>query len=139
MTNNFDVSVKMTGYNRVRNQLRAMASAHTKETDPVIGKHAKTQSAMLRQKPYPAMLPNQKYVRTFELKRKFRARKRAPGQWEVNNKRKGAARVIKKGMQNKAYHLGRWWTIEDTLAETMPTLTENLSVMLEDLMRKQKD
>ena len=139
MADPFDVSVEIRGTNRVRNQLRAAASAHTKHTDPVIGKHAKKQSAMMRALAYPAKLPNQKYVRTFELKRRYRAQKRASAQWAVINRTKYAVWVIKKGMQNRKYHLGRWYTLEDKMAETMPTLTKNLSVMLEDLMRKQSN
>ena len=139
MADPFDVTVRMYGYNRVRNQLRAMASAHPKHTDPTIEKHAKTQAAMLRNKPYPPERPNQKYVRTGELGRRWRAQHQGRGRWAIINRRPKAVWVIKQGMQNRKYHLGRWWTMEDTLAKTMPQLTKNLSRTLEALMEQQRD
>ena len=136
--------VELRGYNRVNNQLRALASAHTDVTDPVIEKHTKALSAMFRGKPYPNKLPNQKYQRTYNLRRGFRAQNRGKGKWAVINRAKRRGRyyalwVIKKGFQNRKYHLGRWWTIEDESQKTMPTLTRNLSLALEQLMERQTD
>lgn len=135
----FDVRVNMKGFNRVRNQLRAAASFHTKETDPVIAKHAKKQARLLRQKRYPPKLPNQQYVRTFELGRRFRARKIKAGQWQVINKRRGAVWVIKEGFQNIKFHAWRWWTMDEELRETMPELTRELTETLEGILRSQSD
>lgn len=139
MAGNFDVSVKLTGYNRVRNQLRALAAAHPDDTDPILEKHAKTEANRLREKPYPPKLPGQKYIRTGQLGRRFRAQKRKKGQWSVINRTEYAVWVIQKGMQNKKYHEGRWWTIQDELAKEMPKLTKNLATKLERIMEKQPD
>jgi hypothetical protein len=53
MANPFDVSVTYDGVNRVRNQLRAAASFHKEEADPIIEKHTKKEAARLRTKPNP--------------------------------------------------------------------------------------
>ncbi len=139
MSNPFNVSVELRGTNRVANQLRAMASAHPDKTDPIIGKHAKWQSRQLRRKRYPPELPGQKYIRTGNLGRRFRARRVKKGVHIVMNRQSYAVWVVKKGMQNTKYHLGRWWTIDDEVQKNAPTLTKKLAAMLEDLMRKQKD
>ena len=146
MSNPFDVSVELRGTNRVANQLRAMASAHPDQTDPIIGKHAKWQAKQLRNKAYPPELPGQVYVRTHNLKRRFRARRVKKGVHIVMNRQSYAVWVIKKGMQATKFfgkyppgHRGRWWTIDDQVQKNAPTLTKKLAAMLEDLMRKQKD
>lgn len=139
MADPFDVSVTFTGLNRVRNQLRAAASFYKQEADPLIGKHAKSESARMRDKAYPPRLPNQKYIRTYELKRKYRAQHKGAGVWAVINRRKGAVWVIKKGMQNRKYHAGRWYTLEDELNKNVPKLTKNLSAHLEQLLNSQRD
>lgn len=137
--NAFDVSYDVKGYNRVQNMLRALASAHPNVTDPIIGKHVKQQAKDLRGKPYPPMLPNQKYKRTGILGKRFRAQHRGKGQWAVINRVPYAVWVIKKGMQNRKYHLGRWWTLEDEMDASMPELTRNLTVALENEIEKQTD
>ena len=136
--------VEFRGVNRVRNQLRALASAVPDVTDPVVEKHAKTMAAFLRRKQYPPRRPNQKYKRTGELGRRFRAQRRGRESWAVINraKRKGqyyAVWVIKKGMQNRQFHLGRWWTLEDEMQKSMPRLTRNLTVALDQLIERQPD
>ncbi len=127
------VKFEILGSNRVRNALRGLAAAHTADTDPIIEKHTKQQARRLRQKRYPPMLPNQKYRRTMELQKKFRAQRGGAARWRVINNRRGAQWVIKKGMQNRRYHKGRWWTMEDELQKTMPELTKKLGEKLEDI------
>ena len=139
MADPFDVSFKFDGVNRVRNQLRAAASFHADVTDPIIEKHTKSESKRLRSKAYPPKLPNQKYIRTFTLKRRFRAQRYGTAKWAVVNRTPYAVWVIKKGMQNRKLHLNRWWTLEDTLQENTPELTKKLSTGLEELLNKQSD
>ena len=135
----FDVKVEFEarGYNRVRNQLRTLAAAHPDITDKVMERHIKTQAANLRSKPYPPMLPNQKYKRTGKLGRAFRAQRRGRGSWAVINRTSYAVYVIKKGYQNRKYHEGRWWTIEDEMKRSMPELTRKLSTELEQELGRQ--
>ncbi len=140
-----EVNFTMQGSNRVRNQLRTIAALHPELTDPVIEKHVKKESARMRKEPYPPKLPNQKYVRTGTLGRSFRAQHVKLGMWQIINRatnprgRQYAAWVIKKGFQNKQYHLGRWWTIEEKLQKNMPILTKKLSIMLERELDRQPD
>jgi hypothetical protein len=131
------VEFEMRGVNRVRNQLRALASAVPNITGPVVEKHTKDEAANLRNKPYPPMLPNQKYRRTGLLGRRFRAQRRGAGAWAVINRTEYALWVIKKGYQNRKYHEGRWWTIDDEMARTMPELTRKLTRALETELDRQ--
>jgi len=134
-----DVSVEMKGINRVKNQLRTLAALHPEITDPIIAAHAKKERARLKSKPYPPRLPNQKYVRTGLLANKFAHRKLGPGKHSVANTRPNGIYVIKKGWQNRQYHLGRWWTIEDALDENMPELTKNLTKALDAKLKAATD
>jgi hypothetical protein len=135
----FDVKVEFEarGYNRVRNQLRTLATAHPEITDKVMERHIKTQAANLRTKAYPPRLPNQKYIRTGKLGGAFRAQRRGRGSWAVINRTSYAVYVIKKGYQNRQYHAGRWWTIEDEMNRSMPELTRKLSTALEQELDRQ--
>lgn len=140
------VQVTFSGYNRVNNQLRAAASFYADESDAIIEKHVKSEASRLRSKPYPPMLPGQKYRRTFRLGTHFRAQHQGKNKWAVINRVKSlrygrpyAVWVVKKGMQNRRVHLRRWWTIDDELAKNAPVLTKNLSVELEQLLNRQRD
>ncbi len=139
------IDFEIRGANRVRNQLRAAASFHAKDTDPIIGKHTKMMSAFFRAKQYPPRLPNQKYVRTYRLRRHFRAQRIKVGAWKIINRARGkrgklyAHWVVKKGLQNETYHLGRWWTVEDESKKEMPKLTKNLSIRLEQILEAQSN
>jgi len=128
----FDLEIR--GTNRVRNQLRAVASFHPNKTDAVIGKHARAERIRLKAKPYPPRLPGQIYRRTGNIANRFFSRKKSMGVWEIGNSALYAAWVIKKGMQNRKYHKGRWWTGDDVLAERMPMLTKALSEKLEAIL-----
>lgn len=141
-----DASFTLSGFNRVGNQLRAAASTHPDLTDPIIEAHTKSEAARLRRKAYPPELPNQKYKRTYDLQRHFRAQRRGPGRWAVINRVRSritgmmyAYRVIKKGFQGHDYFLGRWWIFEDVLQKNAPMLTRDLSVAIEKLLDRQRD
>lgn len=140
------VQFEVRGIIRVRNQLRAAASFYGDTTDRIVERHTKNLAAMFRRKPYPPKRANQKYVRTGLLGRSFRAQKVKATQWRVINRAKSpktgkeyAAWVIKKGWQNKRYHLKRWWTIDDEAEKSMPTLTKALSAELEKQLEAVRD
>lgn len=140
-----DVTYTYTGYNRVRNQLRAAASFHRQEADPIVEKHTKNEAGKLRNKPYAPKLPNQRYQRTFRMGKAFRAQRQGVAQWAVINRVKSlkygrpyAAWVIKRGMQARV-HRNRWWVMDDELDKSVPMLTRNLTIMLEDLLNRQRD
>jgi hypothetical protein len=80
------------------------------------------------------------------LGRAFRAQKKGLAKWAVINRVKSlkygrpySVWVVKKGMQNRKYHLGRWWTIDDELQKNVSTLTKDLSKELENLLERQGD
>lgn len=131
------VDFTIQGSNRVRNQLRTIAAFHPELTDPVIGKHAKKESKRMRKEPYPSYLPHFTHTRTYELRRKFRAQHVKSGVWRVINRAAHAPWVIKKGFQKDHPSFLRWWTMQDKLQENIPTLTKQLSVMLERELERQ--
>lgn len=148
------MSFEVRGTNRVRNQLRTAAATHTEISDPVIEVHCESERKRLKSKGYPprnaAKQPFKSerqrryffwalnsgrisvpYARSGLLANKFAKVRLAPGRWQIENKRPGAAFVIKRGMQNKAVHAGRWWTMEDELEGGIGQLTKTLSQALE--------
>ena len=133
----FKHSFEMRGTNRVRNQLRTLAAVDPDITDPVLGNHARSERRRLKSTPYPAKLPGQKYVRTGNLANRFSARRVKKGVWRVENSATYSVWVIKRGMQNRQYHRGRWWTMEDILEDGMPDLTRDLSHALEQKLDSQ--
>ena len=132
------ISVKFAGYNRVKNQLRAAASAFSKETDPVMKRFVEDEALRMMDKPYPPKRPKQKYKRTFRLKRSFSFDYVRPGVWTVTNRVPYSYRVINKGTQGY-YFVGRWWTLQDEMRENRLALSNELTAMLSNLMEMQRD
>ena len=129
------IGVEIRGTNRVRNQLRIIASFHPDRTDPIIGKHAKAEQRTLRATPYPPKRPGQTYVRKRffgGIAGSFSARKVKTGVWDVRNSRLYATYVI--GKRQAWMHKGRWWIMADEMQKRMPNLTNALSVELEMLL-----
>lgn len=138
MSGAFEIKVEIVGLKRLENQLRSLEKA-LQIIDPVISKHATKFADDIRNKPYPPMLPNQKYKRTGLLGRRFRAKHAGMplGSHAVENRVPYAIWVAKRGWQNKAYHLGRWWTLENEAEKTIPTLQRELSTALEQELDRQ--
>jgi hypothetical protein len=128
---------RITGTERVQKQLDVAVKFAKQGADPVFRLHARREAGRLRKKPYPPELPNQKYQRTFELRDSYRHRKTGPSNYAITTQRKGAKWVVKKGMQNRRYHFGRWWTVDDEIAKGLPALSKRLSVEIEDIMEHQ--
>lgn len=129
----------MQGSNRVRNQLRTWAAKNPEITDPVIRAHANNERIILKATPYPARRPNQRYRRTGRLANSFAVERIKKASYAVINTRPGAGWVIKKGFQNREFHVNRWWTMEDEMAKRMPMLTQDLSEAIEDEWRRVPD
>lgn len=129
--------VTLYGFNRVANQLRALASAHAKTLDPILREHAQSERRRLKATPYPPKLPNQRYVRTGKLANSYAVERQAVGRYSVTNNRKGSVWVIRRGFQNRRYHLGRWYTIEDVIEQRTGALTRALADALVALVNRQ--
>ena len=137
----YEINVEIRGERRLARQMEAIADMWPDKSDPIIGKHATKFAKNMRNKPYPPELPGQKYIRTFLLGSRFKAKHAGlpKGVHGVENKVSYAIWVAKRGMQNRQYHLGRWWTLEDEAEKTLPELEANLVEMLEDLIARQRD
>lgn len=128
------VNFYIVGKERLDRQLENLKNFTKKQADPVFRKYASGQADKLKAKAYPPMLPNQKYRRTMKLKNSFGFRKLGPSNYAVTNNREGAKWVIKRGMQNRRYHLGRWWTMEDELQKGLPILRDQLAAEIEETL-----
>lgn len=136
------VQFEIRGWNRVRNQLRTVAKYHPNVSDRVVERHTKRVAGQLRRKPYPPKRPQQKYQRTGDLGKSFRAQKERDAHWRIINRVKSrkyqrpyAIHVIKKGRQ-PWFHKNRWWTIDEEVEKTMPELTRTLTQELEREMER---
>lgn len=105
-------------------------------TDPVIRNHATIFAHYMRNKQYPSELPNQKYVRTGLLGKRFRAKHAGlpRGSHGVENRVNYAAFVVKRGMQNKQYHAWRWWTLEGQAEKSVPQLEKNIAIAIDEAL-----
>ncbi len=133
MTNS--ISYEIQGTNRVRNQLRTAAAMYPEISNPIIGKHAKSEQKRLRNKPYPPKPANSTYVRKRffgGIAGSFSARQVSLGKWSVKNSRPYAGYVI--GKKQAWMHIGRWWQMDKELQGNMPSLTKSLSIELEKRM-----
>ncbi len=132
------ISYKIQGTNRVRNQLRTAAAMYPEISDPIIGKHAKSEQKRLRNKEYPSYLPHFTHTRKRffgGIAGSFSARRLALGKWTVKNSRPYAGYVIgKKGVQLTHKSFRRWWRMDEVLQSDIPTLTKSLSIELEKRM-----
>lgn len=133
------VSVELKGYNRVRNDLRALASANRTIIDPVMREFAKTQRARLKARPYPAPPVGSTYIRTGRLANSFRVETRGQGEYAVTNSAPYASYVVgptdKKGTDGgQAWmHRGRWWTMVEVVKEDLPKLRRDIEQAIKDL------
>lgn len=136
MANPFEASVTIEGDRALERKLARVRDFHPRYSDNVIGAHARKEAERLRNTPYPPMLPNQKYIRTGELGRQFHYFRPAPGVHGVKNTRKNAVWVIWRGMQNRQWHLGRWWTFQGQIEDKLPDLLKELERKADELLRR---
>lgn len=122
-----NVTYEIQGGDKLKRILRDISDFYPDKADPVFRRHAVSEARRLRGKPYPAMLPNQVYQRTGQLGSSFKALHKGKGVHGVRNRRDNAVWVIWKGMQNRTYHLGRWWTFQDEIEDNLPKLEKALA------------
>ena len=137
----FMPSVEMRGTNRVKNQMRFLASMHPQKTNPIIRDHAKMVRKKLRMTPYLTYLPHF----THKLKGffggiagRFSAKMISMGVWMVTNLAAYAIFVIGRAFE-KAQHPSflRWWVMVDEASKNNKDLIRNLTLMLERELDRQ--
>ena len=137
------IDVELRGTNRVRNQLRFLASAHPDKTNAVIKKHAKETQKKLRSLPYPPYLPHFKHQRKGffgGIAGSYSAKQRKKGVWEIKNSRLYAGWVISALHERNQHPSFRpWYVMKDEIEATTPDLVKDLTVMLEHELEKQAD
>ncbi len=129
------------GYQRVGNRLRSLASDMDSEiVDPVMEDWTKDMRYHLKDMPYPAKRPGQKYIRTGQLANRWRTQHMGPGVWDIINDATGehgqkyAVFVVgdNKGGGQAWFHRGRWWKAFDVIGGFVPDLTRRLTKKLND-------
>ena len=152
---------RIEGFNRVRNNLRGMATGVPEITSPVLRKYARKMRDELKAKPYPVKLVDQTYERriTDGLKGGFYFKK-SPSRADafiIGNKAKDKSGrqfskyVIGAGhsdlerdaseqlnttnAHNQRYHRGRWWTVREVTSVVEKEMVRELT---EAIKRKYK-
>lgn len=84
----------------------------------------------LKNKPYPAELPNQKYKRTGLLSASFTTTQEKLGRHLMNNEAPGRTWAI--GQPQARVHKGRWWTMLDELKKNTDLLEQRIAAVIEN-------
>jgi hypothetical protein len=131
-----NIRFEMKDHNRVANNLRRFASESPQVTDGVVGDWSKDMRYMLKAKPYPPKLPNQRYIRTGRLANSWRAFRVKLGEWTIANDARSprtselyASRVVGDNRGLNQHHLfrGRWWIARQEIENFAGDLTRRLS------------
>jgi hypothetical protein len=129
-----NIQFEIRGYDRVRNNLRALIAAHPKEVDPVMERWAEDTRMFLKRQPYPPKPHNSRYRRTGKLASSWKKRRTKPGVWTFYNNATGPnsrfyARYVvgeKEGTKNQRQawmHRNRWWRADEVIEQVhMPEL-----------------
>lgn len=132
--------MELTGFQRVGNRLRALASDMDEEiVDPIMEDWVKDMRHTLKGKPYPAKRQGQRYIRTGRLANSWRTQHVKSGVWGIINQATGnhgqkyAFRVVgdNKGDNQAWMHKGRWWLAYDAISGYIPDLRRRLTKALE--------
>lgn len=124
------------GFNRVRNSLRGLVSAHAGTIDPVVKTWAQSTRAKLKGTPYPARPANSTYIRTGNLANRFAVQRIGLARYRINNSATYASYVIGEpsGPFKQAWmHQGRWWMMGDVIEENLPELRAAIEEALQKL------
>ncbi len=109
-----EVKIKVFGLNILINSLRKISPKNPEIGDEPVADFAREMPTVLAGIPYPPELPEQKYVRTFNLKNSWDAEPQGFGRYEIINTARNpktgdlyAGWVV--GVDQAAIHKGRWW------------------------------
>lgn len=127
-TGGLGVEIELKGWDRVRNNLRRLASEYRDEMGDIIRDHAVGEAEHLTDKPYPPERPGQEYTRTYELAEAWVARRYSPSDWAVVNESDHAYWTVRP--EKPWMHAGRWWTARDVIQERAGRLTKRLTEAL---------
>ena len=97
--------------------------------DKELGRWADTEREMLAKTPYPPTLPNQRYVRTYQLKHGYRVQKPRKMVRIINNVASGKSGeyggyVV--GQQQAYMHMGRWYVAFELVEADVPALIDKI-------------
>lgn len=117
------ISYEIRGYDRVRNNLRAVIAAHPQDTDVIMQRWAQDTRMFLKRTPYPAKPSNSRYVRTGRLASSWAAKRIKPGVWGITNNARSKygvnyARYVVGDWQTAAHKANKWWRADKVIEQT---------------------
>lgn len=126
------LSVDVRGFNRVANQFRTLAARFPTQVTEETREWGEDFAADLRGTPYPPPPAGSRYVRTYKLKRSWRAARINRGVRIVNNAgirgRGPYATYVVGDLHGRQaeIHAGRWWRFKDKLKPALAKLRQRI-------------
>jgi len=139
------VTIIIRGDNRVRNNLRRMASNLLPMLDPALKEFTEQVAQDLTVKPYPPERAQQTYVRTGRLGKGWHATKIKTGVHAVQNVTRSRAGVnyplfvigdVRGRVSQRWMFQGRWWTFRQEVQRRAPKLTKKLMAVISKNFKK---
>lgn len=120
-------TLKVKGLTQVQRSLKRLSTERKVRglINPAMVWCASEMVRHLANKPYPAKLPNQKYIRTGLLSRSFVTSQEGLARHLINNTAPGRTWAI--GQPQAQIHKGRWWTLLGELKANKNLLEERIS------------
>jgi hypothetical protein len=140
-----DISLEIRGYDRVQNSMRKILAAHPKGVNAVMRVWSIDVEHALKRKAYGRPPENSRYVRTYNLRRSWKAVQTKEARWTITNKAVGPngrfyARYVvgedgdTRNQRQAWMHKGRWWQVGKVIQKDyVPKLTKDLGNLYESL------
>ncbi len=129
------ISIKIEGIEITREKLNYLINAHANQLTETMRLWAQETRKALRSKPYPPPPLGSRYKRTYQLKRRWAARKVSAGVVAISNaaaspgSSKFYARYVvgdEKGRRTN-HHMSHWWIARDVIEDDyLPALIESI-------------
>ena len=140
-TSGTNIKFEIRGYDRVRNNLRAVIAAHPQEVNEVMRQWAEDTRMFLKRTAYPAKPANSRYTRTGRLASSWKKTEVKPAVWAFTNDARGPrgrfyARYVvgeKSGPINQRQawmHRDNWWRADEVIEKVH---VPELRLFLEEL------
>lgn len=128
------LSVDVKGFNRTANNIRRIGAQVPRDVEDETRRWGEDFAGELRATPYPAPPPNSSYVRTYNLKNRWRSRVVRHGVQILNQagirRRSGPYAIYPvgdaQGRGQAWMHVGRWWRFVDKLKPALRKLRKRL-------------
>lgn len=128
----FDITYRVSGYNRVRNSYRKLASAHADVIDPLLYRWGQRTRPKLKGTPAPPRLAHFKHVRTGRMQSSFRVERVATGRIIIRNSAYYSGYVISR-QKRKHPSFRRWYIMEEIIDNELAELRQEITDELDKI------